>query len=56
MLDYEFLTVSIAPEEISEFGGSAVGTVTRSNTDNNLPCWYAWSARIRRKRACLRKL
>ena len=31
--DHETLTLSVAPTSISEFGGTATGTVTRSNTD-----------------------
>ncbi|MCC6508139.1 MAG: hypothetical protein IT423_03475, partial [Pirellulaceae bacterium] len=37
VLDSETLSLSIAPATISENGGSAVGTLTRSNTDNSLP-------------------
>ncbi len=33
ILDHETLTVGIAPASISEKGGTATGTVTRSNTD-----------------------
>ena len=33
--DFETLTVSFPPGSISESGGSATGTVTRSNTDNS---------------------
>ena len=33
--DYETLTVTISPTSISENGGTATGTVTRSNSDNS---------------------
>ena len=35
--DYEDLTVTLELPSISESGGSTVGTVTRSNTDNSAP-------------------
>ena len=35
--DHETLTLSISPQSISENGGTATATVTRSNTDNSQP-------------------